>query len=135
VSVCVTYCSTDNLFLYTEYSVYGSCDVYLNQTSAMNFTVTNKCPEKDIDKQNPKTQTLVLTTPDSQKNNTRVTLLPSCGIQCHAGVSDSINHVRDEIKKGNTTGALSHLEEAQKALNATRDDGNNLAQQMLRNIH
>ncbi len=113
--------------------VYGSCDIYLNQTSATNFTVTNKCPDKE--KQNPKTQTLVLTTPDSQKNNTRVTLLPSCGIQCHAGVSDSINHARNEIKKGNTTGALSHLEAAQKALNSTRDDGNNLAQQMLRNIH
>jgi hypothetical protein len=46
-----------------------------------------------------------------------------------------LTHARDEIKKGNTTGALSQLEAAQKALNATRDDGNNLAQQMLRNIH
>ena len=132
VSVCVTYCSTDNLFLYTEYNVYGSYNVYLNQSSATNFTVTNKCPDKE--KQNPKTQTLVLTTPDSRKNNTRVTLLPSCGIQCHAGVSESINiGPRNEIR-GNTTGALLHLEAAQEVLNVTSDDGN-LAQQMLRNIH
>lgn len=58
VSDCVTYCSSDNLLLYTEYSVYVNCDIYLNQTSSTNFTVTNSCPDKDKD--NPKTQTLVL---------------------------------------------------------------------------
>lgn len=95
--------------------------------------MTNKCPDKD--KQTPKAQMLVLTTPDNQKNNTRLTLLSSCGIQCHAGVSDSINHVRDEIKKGNTTWALSHLEAAQRALNTTEEHANYVSQQTLRNIH
>jgi len=132
VSVCVTYCARGNLFLYTEYSVYGGCDVYLNQTSPTNFTVTNDCPV--VGKQSPKTHTLVLTTPDSLRNNTKVTLLPSCGIQCHVGVSDSIKNARDEIKKGNITGALLNLDSAQKALNDTMG-GNNLAHQMLRNIH
>jgi hypothetical protein len=122
VNVCVTYCSADNLFLYTEYSVYGNCDIYLNQTSAINFTVTNRCPEKY--KEIPKPQTLVLTTPDSQENNTKLTLLPSCGIQCHVGLNDSINQARDEIKKGNNTGALYHLQAAQRALNATEEDAN-----------
>jgi hypothetical protein len=63
-----------------------------------------------------------------------VALLPSCGIQCHVGVSDSIKNARDEIKKGNITGALLNLDSAQKALNDTMG-GNNLAHQMLRNIH
>jgi hypothetical protein len=71
--------------------------------------VTNSCPDKD--KQNPKFQTLVLRLPSDNRTNVESARLPSCGIQCNVGVNDSVNHARDELKKGNTTGVLLHLDE------------------------
>jgi hypothetical protein len=78
VNICITYCSKDNLFLYTEYSVYETCDVYLNQTSPTNFTVSNVCPDSDIDKQNENTQALVLKHPSDNQSDTKASIEPSC---------------------------------------------------------
>jgi hypothetical protein len=80
VNVCVTYCSVDKPFLYAEYGVYGTCDVFLNQTSPVNFTVTNSCPE--YYKENPKPQSLVLITPSEKQNSSsssNITTSPPCG--------------------------------------------------------
>jgi hypothetical protein len=119
VNVCVTYCSKDNLFLYTEYSIYGTCDVYLNQTSPVNFTVNNVCPDKDKDKQNPSVQTLGLKHPTNNQTDTKSSSEPSCGIQCKMEVNKSINHARTELQKDNVTVVVSHMDAPQMTLNST----------------
>jgi hypothetical protein len=119
VNVCVTYCSKDNLFLYAEYSIYATCDVYLNQTSPTNFTVSNVYPDNDKDKQNLNIQTLVLKHPSNNSSNTHSSSSePFCGIQCKVEVNDSINNARIQIQKGNISGVLSHLDAAQRVLNS-----------------
>jgi polysaccharide pyruvyl transferase WcaK-like protein len=59
----------------------------------------------------------------------------ACGIQCKVEVNESVIQARNELENGNTSGALLHLDAAQMALNTTEEDGNNLSQQILRNIH
>ncbi|HEY7110743.1 MAG TPA: hypothetical protein VH415_15060 [Nitrososphaeraceae archaeon] len=92
----------------------------MNQTSPTNFTVSNVWPDNDKDKQNPNIQTLILKHPSNNSSNTQSSSSePSCGIQCKVEVNDSINNARIQIQKGNISGVMSHLDAAQRELNAS----------------
>ena len=46
---------------------------------------------------------------ENDKSKPEPTVLPVCGMQCNVQVTQSLDHVRDEINNGNITGALLEL--------------------------
>ena len=58
---------------------------------------------------------------ENDKNKPELIVLPVCGMQCNVKVTQSLDHVRDEINNGNITGALLELHAAQTALNRSKD--------------
>ena len=55
------------------------------------------------------------------ENDKNKPVLPVCGMQCNVKVTQSLDHVRDEINNGNITGALLELHAARTALNRSKD--------------